>query len=146
MRNFYKAVLRLYPAEYRAAFAGEILQTLDQAVSERRTRGRASFISFIVGELIGVLSGLFSEWMAKWTSREGYVTLRCSPSTVLDLPAEVVEAQQCLDRALASMVFAIAHHDFPKARFYSNEERVTRALLQRLMRKYRPEEAIDGCA
>lgn len=146
MRNFYKAILALYPAEYRTAFAPEMLQTLEEAIADRRTRGRAAFLSFAVCELTGILTGLISEWMAKWTAREGYITSRCSPRSISDLPMEVVEVQQRLDRALASMVFAIAHHDFPKARFYSNEERVTRVLLQHLMNEYKLERPIDGCA
>ncbi|HEX4229780.1 MAG TPA: hypothetical protein VHZ07_13995 [Bryobacteraceae bacterium] len=146
MHNLYKSILRLYPVEYRAAFAPEILQTLEQAAAGRRMRGRFSFLTFAICELTGVVTGLFSEWTAKWTAREGYVTSRCSPRNVSDLPAEVVEIQDRLRRALASMEFAIAHHDFPRARFYSNEERVTRALLQRLMREYKLETSIDGCA
>jgi hypothetical protein len=146
MRNFYKAVLRLYPPEYQAAFAPEMLQTLEQAASDRRVRGHVAFLTFAVCELTGILTGLFSEWLAKWTAREGYVTWRCSPRSASDLPAEVVEIQDRLQRALASMQFAIAHHDFPKARFYSNEERATRALLQRLLIEYKVERAIDGCA
>jgi hypothetical protein len=54
--------------------------------------------------------------------------------------------QTCLERALASMEFAIVHHDFPKARFYSDQERVTRAQLRRLIREYNLERPIDGCA
>jgi hypothetical protein len=146
MRNLYTTILRLYPREYRAAFASEMLQTLEEAISGHRTRGRVAFLSFAVCELTGILTGLVSEWLAKWTAREGYVTSRCSQGNVSDLPMEVVEVQQRLDRALASMVFAIAHHDFPKARFYSNEERVTRAVLQRLLNEYKLERPIDGCA
>jgi hypothetical protein len=79
MYSVYQAILRLYPTEYRAAFAPEILQTLEQAASDRRAQGHILFLSFAVCELTGVLTGLFSEWMAKWTAREGYVTTRCSP-------------------------------------------------------------------
>jgi hypothetical protein len=35
------------------------------------------------------------------------------------------------------MEFAIANHDFPKARLYSDEERIVRAQLHRVMREYK---------
>jgi hypothetical protein len=61
VRKFYQGILRLYPSEYQTAFAPEMLQVLEQAATERQTRGRIAFLSFAVGELRGVLSGLFAE-------------------------------------------------------------------------------------
>ena len=136
MRKLYQTILCLYPAEYRAAFASEMLQILEQAWRDHQSRGRISFLSFTVRELTGLATGLVSEWTAKWSARDGYVTARCWPKNDPQLPADVAELQTQLRHALSSMEFAIAHHDFPKARFYSDEERVTRAKLERLLTQY----------
>lgn len=136
MRKLYDGILRLYPAAYRQAFGSEMVQTMEQVAVDRRSRGRTALLSFAVSELTGLAAGLISEWTAKWSAREGYVTARCWPKDDPHLPADVVELQKRLRHALSSMEFAIAHHDFPKARFYSDEERVTRASLERLLAQY----------
>ncbi len=137
MQLFYRAILRLYPAEYRAVFAPEMLATFDQAAMDSRKRGVLHFVSFATREFAGLLKGLFAEQMAKWAAQEAYITSRSSSTDSTQLPAEIVEVQSRLAHLLRGMEFAIAHHDFPKARFYSNEERVTRAMLERLMDEYK---------
>jgi len=47
-----------------------------------------------------------------------------------------MEAQQRIELDISRTLHAIAHHDFPKARFYSDEERKERANLQSLREKY----------
>ena len=58
MRRAYHALLRLYPADYRAMFAAEMARTFDQIADDRLT----------LAELFGLLSGAASEWIAKWTT------------------------------------------------------------------------------
>jgi hypothetical protein len=134
---YYNTILRFYPAAYREAFAAEMIETHQQASAEARNRGPLACISFSARELTGLLTGLFSEWVAKWTASGPYITSRCSSRAASDGPPEIAEVQTRLDQLIRSMEFAIAHHDFPKARFYANEERITRARLQQLMNKSR---------
>ena len=49
------------------------------------------------------------------------------------MPYEIVAVEDRLEKILRSMEFAIARHDFVKARWYSEEERATRTLLDRLI-------------
>jgi hypothetical protein len=134
MRPAYRAILRLYPAEHQATFGPEMIETFEEAAAERGKQGKAAFVRFAVWELAGLVRGLWSEWMAKWSDPGGYVTAQCLPESESNLPPEVLELEKQLQTALRRMEFAIAHHDFPNARFYSNEERETREKLRTLVR------------
>jgi hypothetical protein len=53
-----------------------------------------------------------------------------------DLPDEVIEAQNRVAVNLNQLLFAISHHQFVQARFYSNEERKARENLRQMQEKY----------
>jgi hypothetical protein len=63
MKRGYRILLRLYPADYRALFAGEMLQAFDRVAEERR--------GILVREWIGAIGGAGAEWIAKWTTDAG---------------------------------------------------------------------------
>jgi ATP-dependent Clp protease ATP-binding subunit ClpC len=67
------------------------------------------------------------------------VKLRQSP-----LPEEMVNVQRRIKSAVQRMQEAIAHHEFDKARSYSEEERKEREDLQRLREKYSVDERARG--
>jgi hypothetical protein len=133
MIRAYAVFLRLYPAEHRKIFAAEMQETFEHAVVDRRKQGAAALGIFAAREFFGLMRGLFSEWFAKTTGHQTYLTSSLSEQSAA-LPEDVPGMQTHLARLIASMEFAIAHHDFPKARHYSNEERIARAQLQRLLR------------
>jgi hypothetical protein len=137
MRQAYRAILRLYPAEHRSMFAPEMMETFDEAAADWRKRGSAAYICFSACELTGLLSGLITEWISKWTARDSYITSRCLSKQESNQPTEIVEIEKRLQRLIGCMEFAIANHDFPKARLYSDEERIVRAQLHRVMREYK---------
>ena len=60
MRRAYQSLLRLYPYDYRAMFAAEMIAAFDEATQERPAAR--------VAELIGLLIGAAAEWIAKLTS------------------------------------------------------------------------------
>jgi hypothetical protein len=62
MRRAYQLMLSLYPADYRASFAAEMLSTLLSAAGER---GRARFA---ISEFAGLACGAAYEWIAKLTT------------------------------------------------------------------------------
>ncbi len=127
MRRLYQFLLKFYPAEYQAAFAREMLATFYQAAAQHR---RAAFARFSVREVFGLLTGLLTERAAKRTHGRQYLfTQRAG------LPDEIVEVHQRIQQLIRSMEFAIAHHDFPNARRYSDEERIARARLNELIRE-----------
>jgi hypothetical protein len=156
-RRTYQALLRLYPNDYRALFASEMLNTFDQVAGERRRQCRPAFIRFVLGEIIGLLIGAGAEWIAKLTT-DSSVRGRCLPDLRMmrppavprelwfarvclntghgSVPDEVMEAQERIAMLINRTVHAIAHHDFPGARRYSHEERQARDELRQLREKY----------
>ena len=133
MGPVYRAILRLYPANYRAVFAQEMMETFEQAALDSLKRGFATTVCFATRELMGLLRHLFGEWVAKWAAGDRYMNARCVAERETNLPTEVMEMQRGLRRVIGRMEFAIAHHDFPAARRYSDEERTMREQLRRLV-------------
>jgi hypothetical protein len=68
MQRIYRTLLGLYPADYAALFAGEMLAAFKKAAAESRARGRAVFVRFFIAELGGLVAGAASEWIAKLTT------------------------------------------------------------------------------
>ncbi len=137
MRQAFRAILRLYPADYREIFASEMMEVFDQAVEGRRRQGVLSSVSFAIRELIGLLGGLAKEWVYRGTARERYVNSHGLEVDAFNKAAEIVEIEKRLQRLLGYMEFAIANHNFPKARYYSDQERIVREQLDRLMREHK---------
>jgi hypothetical protein len=131
MRQEWIALLGLYPVEYRMVFGPEIVDTLQQGAMDARRRGALAFTRFAAAELTGLLRGAVAEWSTKWSAGRDYLSFVAAEQQ--SPPTEVHEAERQLERLIRSMEFAIASHDFPKARFYSNQERMMREQLQRLM-------------
>ncbi len=136
MRTLYEAVLRLYPAKFRAVFASEMIGVFEQAAADHKKMGMLAFLRFLVCEFAGLLKGLFAQHLAKVAAKDAYITSRCALQPKTGLPSDIFETQRHLEHLIRSMEFAIAHHDFPKARYYSHEERITRARLEQLMSQY----------
>jgi hypothetical protein len=61
----YRALLRLYPRDYRAMFAREMRNAFEITADETRARGRFALLRFVAFELIGLIRGAASEWIAK---------------------------------------------------------------------------------
>ena len=132
MRRLYRAILNLYPAEYRGTFASEMVIVFDRANRTASGQGFPKLTAFAIHECIGLLKGLMVEHTAKWWAQDGYITPHCTEQQNSELLLNVIQAEHQLQHLLRSMERAIAHHDFPLARFYSAEEHKTRALLERL--------------
>lgn len=118
MRRAYSVLLRFYPAEYRALFQSEMLDLMEEASADQRRRGRAAFFWFSLRELAGLACGSGFEWVAKCGRSSRY----------LDFASPGEERGQFLIRR---MEYAIAHHQFAKARYYADEERREREKLQK---------------
>ena len=164
----YRTLLRLYPSDYRALFALEMQNAFERAAEERRLLGRFIFIRFLLGEFMGLLSSVGTEWIVKLTTDRS-VRGRCLPDLRMmrppgisrelwfagayqshaqgSLPDEVLEAEARISMLIQRMVHAIANHDFPGARRYSDEERLARDELRQLRKKYEIAAfGNDGCS
>ena len=65
MTLIYRALLRLYPREFRTVFAREMLSAFEDACSEYRQRGLCEFVRFGVSELAGLVVEAAAECVAK---------------------------------------------------------------------------------
>jgi hypothetical protein len=63
MRRAYDILLRLYPRDYRARFAAEMLATFEEAAEGRRGHGWAVVVRFAIAELFSLLTGVAIEWV-----------------------------------------------------------------------------------
>jgi hypothetical protein len=140
MVQMYRAILHLYPAEYRETFATEMIETFEQASRDQR-KGLLGSLRFWAIELAGLLGGAISEQKAKRAAPRYYLRSRGLSRRMDGMPREIVAVEDRLEEILQAMEYAIAHHDFPKARFYSNEERTTRERLNRLVSAYEAQAA-----
>jgi hypothetical protein len=108
MKRAYSILLRFYPAEYRALFEREMLALIEEASAERRARGRAAFLWFSVRELAGLACGGGFEWIAKCGRSSGYLD-------------SARPGEEGIEFLIRRMEYAIAHHQFAKARYYADE-------------------------
>ncbi len=158
MRRAYRTLLGLYPRDYGAMFAAEMLNAFEKAAEERRGQGGPAFARFVVAEFIGLMAGAVTEWIAKLTTNSS-VRGRCLPDLRMmrppgvprelwfagacmsvgqsSLPDEVMEAERRITILISRTVHAIANHDFPGARSYGYEEREARENLRLLRTKYK---------
>ena len=127
MRLAYRAILALYPAKYKAVFAQEMIETFEHAARDCRARGFGVFVAFALAEFAGILTGLVRERAAQQASGSGYLSQQClapaaaanlSSASTRDSPSEAAQLEERLRHLIRHMEFAIAHHDFPEARFY----------------------------
>ncbi len=84
MRRAYKNLLRLYPYDYRALFAAEMLTAFEESAAERRGFGWA------VAELTSVVAGAVTEWIAKFTTSDS-IRGRCMPDWRMMRPTGVTQ-------------------------------------------------------
>lgn len=151
----YRALLRLFPEDYRLFFEDEMLDAFARASKEQRGRGLIAYCRFVCTELAGLVLSAPMEWIAKATTSSS-IRARSLPDLRLMRPAdvprelwfasakapgaavndEIAEAEKRVEFCLRRMEHAIATHDFPGARFYSNEDLKARENLRQLLLKY----------
>jgi hypothetical protein len=130
----YGFLLRLYPNRYRAQFREEMIQVFAQVEAEERDRGLWHCLSFLAAEMWGVLCGSGFEWAAS-VRRVGQPVVSAANSHD-HLPAAASEMYLRIEANLRRMEYAIAHHQFPQARRYSEIDQQQRAQLARLCEEH----------
>jgi hypothetical protein len=99
-------------------FESEMLMLFEEASAEQRGRGLAAFFWFSLRELVGLVGGGGFEWIAKCGRPDRYLE-------------PVPYGAERLAFLIRRMEYAIAHHQFAKARYYAEEERLEREKLQK---------------
>ncbi|HEY7307470.1 MAG TPA: hypothetical protein VH601_25320 [Bryobacteraceae bacterium] len=139
INQIYRALLQLYPADYRKAFAAEMLGVFEKAALEHAGK-RAAFGRFATAELFGLITGAGAEWIARFTMvnsiRRRSALGICAQSGGSAVPEEVIQAQDRVSSLVGRIVHAIANHDFPAARSYAYEESKERENLRLLRERY----------
>ena len=130
MKRAYRWCLWLYPREYRERFGEEMTEVFEAAAAERRAEGRAAYAGFALSEIIGLIAGAARARVAPQQAGD------LVAAKYRNLPREVAEAQQRVDDSIAGMVHAIAHHQFEKARDFSNLEHRARTNLRVVRERY----------
>jgi hypothetical protein len=128
MTAAYRIILLLYPRRHRDRFAEEMIQVFEEACAGNRAQGWACYARFVLAEFRGLLGGAARAWLERGPHSE---IPAASAAT-----KEVVEAQAQVDAAIAAMVYAIANHQFEKARVLSDQERQARENLHAVRQKY----------
>ncbi len=151
----YRVLLRLFPGDYRLTFAPEMLDAFEREAEQQHRRGGAAYRRFVRGELVHLALRVPVEWFAKATTSRS-VRARSLPDLRMmrpagvarsmwfaaaktpgvPLPDEVEEAERRVECCLRRMEHAIATHDFPGARFYSDEDLKAREELRQLRVKH----------
>jgi hypothetical protein len=121
MSSICRALLHLYPANFRKQFSAEIICVFEQRAGERSANGKSASFAFFLGEFSSLVKGAIIMWQAT------ILTAGCNPSSseTVDTNAELLSIEEVADQrdsAIRNMVAAIARHDFGNARRYSYEE------------------------
>jgi hypothetical protein len=135
-------LLRLYPREFRTLFAAEMTAVFERAARERQASGWFKFLLFALSETAGLVRGISREWVATvLRTRKHQLVEESRRDELLEgLAAEIIEAQRQTNLLVDQFVYAIAHHQFEKARLYAREEQQARERLAEMLKKHN----IDG--
>ena len=139
MSTVFRALLHLYPRRHRQVLGAEMQAVFEQRAHEQRLLGLAAYLRFVLVELAELVLHAVAAQFANML-HDGYLESQmpfrpeCSPSG--DLPEEVLQAQNRVAVNLNRLLFAIAHHRFAEARYYSNEESKAREHLRQMREKY----------
>ena len=136
MVRAYGLLMRLYPRHHRAIFEKEMTAVFKEAAQEYRERGRVEFIRFALAEIAGAVMGAYAQWISGTRDQEDLQCVILAETEDACLPPEIALIQRRLRANLRQMEHAIAHHQFPRARFCSEVDRREREQLRQLRNKY----------
>jgi len=93
MIRAYKALLQIYPPQYREMFAHEMLDAFQDVFQERCRLGASGLFLFLFMELVSIIKGASTEWIESLTysiyHSSNYLHRSCLPNRLLMRPAGV---------------------------------------------------------
>jgi len=131
MTRAWGLLLRLYPDKHRAEYADEMRHVIEQAAEEERQRGFVPYVRFLIAEAIGLLGGSAGQWLDVIGHRR-YSPEIAEASSGLDIPDDITALELRIAANLRRMEYAIAHHQFTRARFFSEVDLRQREALKHL--------------
>ena len=115
MTRVYKALLRIYPKEYREMFASEMLDAFADVFQECSLKGTSSLLLFLFLELVSILKGASTEWIARFNysiyHSSSYLSRSCLPNRLLMRPAGIAREAYFLEVAPGSKRSAPADYN-----------------------------------
>jgi hypothetical protein len=126
----YRALLRLYPPDFRQQFSEEMVCVFEQRAAERLANGGAVSVAFFLTEFSAIVKGAHVMWFSK------ILPFRRKQSE-FDIGTPILNAEEAAKlrkQAIQKMVAAIADHDFVTARRFSDEEARLTHILEDLRR------------
>ncbi len=136
MTRAYGLLMRLYPRKHRSVFEKEMTAVFEEAAEEHRRRGWFPFVRFMLAELAGAVKGSCTQWVSGLRREEQSKSAELAQAGDSGLPPEIAQAERRLQGHLRRMEYAIAHHQFTRARFFSEAERREREQLRQLREKH----------
>jgi hypothetical protein len=126
----YRALLQLYPADFRNQFAEEMISVFEQKSHERLENRK---LTWLVSELFSIVKGAHMMWLTKILSIDREPS---SPGTALpaETPLTPAEISRRRHAVINDMCASIANHDFINARHYAHEETRLSHLLEKMER------------
>jgi len=67
MERIYRALLGLYPYDFRLWFGTDMVDAFGRSAADVRTQGAAVYLYLAIRELASLVAGCAAEWFAKWT-------------------------------------------------------------------------------
>jgi hypothetical protein len=116
MLHVYRALLRLYPREYRDNFAPEMTAVFERMAGEHRSADALARLRFAAREIAGVIVGAAEAWVRSLSGR------RLCSAARRDAQSETAAAEARIRTLVNRIEHAIATHDFETARSCSREE------------------------
>jgi hypothetical protein len=132
----FRALLLLYPADFRRQFSAEMLCVFEQRAGEPFANGNSATFAFLLWEFFSILKGAYTMWFARMLQINRNHLPSQPTSTNLE-PLTFAEATKQREAAIRNMVSSIARHDFINARRYSEEETRLKNLVQDLAKDSR---------
>jgi DNA-binding PadR family transcriptional regulator len=132
----FRALLLLYPADFRRQFSAEMLCVFEQRAGEVFANGKSATFAFLLTEFFSIVKGAYTMWFARML-RINRNRLPSQPTSSNLEPLTFAEATKQRETAIRNMVASIARHDFSNARRYSDEETRLKNLIHDLARDSR---------
>jgi hypothetical protein len=115
----YRFLIGFYPNDFRWQFSDEMLHVFEQRVRDRLALGKTASIAFVSREFFSLLRGAQTMWMEKILPMKQKQQI---DALIPEGTLSVAELRKLREEAINCMVRAIATHDFPGARRYSEDE------------------------
>jgi hypothetical protein len=128
LRDLYRVLLLLYPADFRRQFSEEMISVFEQRPGERFANRGSQQVAWLATEFLSIVKGAHTMWLTRILPFQHNFS-----SSAAELPTEssltIAEVTTRRHAAIKGMCAAIAKHDFINARQYSDEEARLKHLL-----------------